>query len=135
MDNPAPVSSVLPMVTVIEYLILLMIATNPAHGYGIMQQITVHTNNEIRLRPGTLYGALKKLLEEKHWIEASEPMPVSELDSERRRYYQLTKAGREVLIQEIRRMDFLRDMGRAKLGIEVACAEGKETEGVGMLSN
>lgn len=121
MDNLTSIPSVLPMVTVIEYLILLMIATGSIHGYGIMQRISTltaeQTDDEIRLRPGTLYGALKKLLD-RGWIEESDPIPVPELDNERRRLYQLTVAGREILEQEIRRRDFLNNMGREILGEE-----------------
>ena len=44
--------------------ILLALADGEKHGYGIMQEITAHTRGKLRLGPGTLYGVIKRLLEE-----------------------------------------------------------------------
>jgi len=83
--------------------ILLALADGDLHGYGIMQEVAEHTAGQIRLGPGTLYGAIKRLLSDKLIIEVDE-RPDPELDDERRRYYRLTDFGQRVLKAEVRRI-------------------------------
>lgn len=114
MTSNASVSSVLPVVTIVEYLILLVLITGPKHGYGIMQEIAAYTNKEVNLVPGTLYGALKRMLKAE-WIEESTPLPAADLDNERRRFYRLSSLGHKTLLTEIKRMEFLSREGRSRL--------------------
>lgn len=79
------------------YYILLSLDT-PLHGYGIMQNAERLSGGRVRLAAGTLYGALNTLLE-KGWIKA---LPGSH--SSRKKEYQITEAGRSVVMAEIRRL-------------------------------
>jgi DNA-binding PadR family transcriptional regulator len=76
--------------------ILLALADGARHGYGITQDVDHETAGAIRLGPGTLYGALKRLVET-GWVEETDRRPDPELDDERRRYYRLTTTGRRIL--------------------------------------
>jgi len=100
-SNPEP-DSFLPLSPAVFH-ILLALADGERHGYGIMQEVKVRTEGRVRLMPGTLYGAIKRLLEQK-LIEESEERPDPELDDERRRYYRLTEFGQRVLRAEVARL-------------------------------
>lgn len=86
--------------------IMLSLAAGDQHGYGIMQEVLDRTNGKVRLWPATLYGSLKRLIEE-GLIEESEDRPKREFDDARRRYYRLTKMGRRVLNAESDRLEDL----------------------------
>jgi DNA-binding PadR family transcriptional regulator len=83
--------------------ILLALSDGDLHGYGIMQEVAEHTSGQIKLGPGTLYGAIKRLLGEGLIVEADE-RPDAELDDERRRYYRLTDLGQKVLKADVQRI-------------------------------
>jgi DNA-binding PadR family transcriptional regulator len=89
--------------------ILLSLAGEEQHGYGIMQEVLERTAGKLRLWPATLYGSLKRLIEAE-LIEESDERPAAELDDARRRYYRLTAFGRRVLDAEC---DRLQDLVRA----------------------
>ncbi len=91
------------------YYILLSLNT-PMHGYGIMQNVELLSGGRVRLAAGTLYGAINTMLE-RGWIQS---LP-GETDS-RRKEYQLTNAGRNVLQEEIQRLDELLSNGKRILG-------------------
>ena len=86
--------------------ILLALAGEEQHGYGIMQEVLDRTGGKVRLWPATLYGSLKRLIEAE-LIAESEERPAPELDDARRRYYRLTDFGRRVLDAESQRMEEL----------------------------
>src|SRR5271167_3905046 len=86
--------------------ILLSLAGEGQHGYGIMQEVLDRTSGKVRLWPATLYGSLKRLIEE-GLIEESGDRPARELDDARRRYYRLTRLGRRVLDAESERLQDL----------------------------
>lgn len=80
-------------------LILLSLAEQPRHGYSILQDVARISGGRVRLSTGTLYGALRRLLED-GWIEQFE-----EDESPRgRRAYRLSAAGRRNLQLEVDRM-------------------------------
>src|ERR1700738_845535 len=83
--------------------VLLSLANQEQHGYGIMQDVLDRTGGKVRLWPATLYGTLKRLTDE-DLIEESGERPTAELDDARRRYYRLTKLGRNVLNAECGRL-------------------------------
>jgi len=90
------------------FQILLSLAEEDLHGYGIMRQIAEQTGGRMRLGPGTLYSSIQSLLEEK-FIEELESREDAELGRERRRYYRLTSAGRKLARAEADRLaGFLR---------------------------
>jgi len=74
------------------FQILLSLAGEDLHGYGIMRQIADQTGGRMRLGPGTLYSSIQTLLEEK-FIEEVDAREDARLGEERRRYYRLTSAG------------------------------------------
>lgn len=86
--------------------ILLALVDGEKHGYGIMQEITAHTGGKLRLGPGTLYGSIKRLLED-GLIEESAERPDPAHDDERRRYYRLTEFGQRVAAAEAARLEEL----------------------------
>ena len=85
------------------FYILLALAGEEQHGYGIMQEVLDRTNGTVHIWPATLYGSLKRLIAD-GLIEESDERPVAELDDARRRYYKLTRLGRAVLELECARM-------------------------------
>src|SRR5438874_12900033 len=90
-----PLESFLPLTPAVFH-ILITLADGEAHGYAIMQEVTRRSGGSVRLGPGTLYGAISRLLEDRI-IEESEERPDPEVDDTRRRYYRLTKFGGRVL--------------------------------------
>jgi DNA-binding PadR family transcriptional regulator len=93
--------------------ILLALSDGDLHGYGIMQEVAEHTAGQIKLGPGTLYGAIKRLLNDRLIVEADE-RPDPEMDDERRRYYRLTDFGEQVLKAEVRRISNMVSVARRK---------------------
>jgi DNA-binding PadR family transcriptional regulator len=93
--------------------ILLALADEERHGYGIMQEIKLRTSGQVRLVPGTLYGAIKRLLAQKLIAEADQRRDPG-LDDERRRYYRLTDFGLRVLRAEAARLASLARQAEAK---------------------
>ena len=93
--------------------ILLALADEERHGYGIMQEIKLRTEGQVRLVPGTLYGAIKRLLGQK-LIEEADERPELGSDDERRRYYRLTDFGQRVLRAEAARLASLTRQAEAK---------------------
>src|SRR5437016_12917067 len=79
--------------------ILCAVADRERHGYAIMQDVAARTDGHLRLSPGTLYGSIKRLLEDGLIEELSE-RPDPEDDDVRRRYYRITPRGRKVAIAE-----------------------------------
>jgi|SRR5579875_1676783 len=75
------------------FQILLALSAGDLHGYAIMREVEEQSGGRIRLGPGTLYGSIQTLLEEK-LIEEVEGDKADER-GERRRYYRLTAAGRK----------------------------------------
>jgi DNA-binding PadR family transcriptional regulator len=86
--------------------ILLSLAGEEQHGYGIMQEVLQRTGGKVRLWPATLYGSIKRLIEAE-LIEESAERPAPELDDARRRYYRLTALGKRVLDAECERLQEL----------------------------
>ena len=93
--------------------VLLALADGERHGYGIMLEVRERTGGKVRLGPGTLYGAIKRL-KEGGVIEESGKRPDPEADDERRCYYRLTGFGGKVLAAEVERLDDLVRAARRK---------------------
>ena len=87
-----------------DFHILLALFDAERHGYGIMKEVAELSNGTVRLGPGTLYGAIKRLFAAR-LIEESDRRPAAKLDDERRRcYYRLTAKGRKVAVEECHRV-------------------------------
>jgi DNA-binding PadR family transcriptional regulator len=83
-------------------LILMSLAAEPRHGYSILKDVERMSDGRVMLSTGTLYGALRRLLEEK-WIERYD-----EDETPRgRQAYRLTAHGRRSLQLEVERMKHL----------------------------
>jgi DNA-binding PadR family transcriptional regulator len=93
--------------------VLLALADEERHGYGIMKEVEGRTGGEVRLGPGTLYGAIKRMLAD-GFIEESDERPDPELDDQRRRYYRITDFGRRVAGAEAERLAGLVNTAREK---------------------
>jgi DNA-binding PadR family transcriptional regulator len=95
------------------FQILLSLAGEDLHGYGIMRQVAVQTDGRMRLGPGTLYSSIQTLLQEK-FIEEVGLREDAKLGQERRRYYRLTSAGRKLARTEADRLAGFLRVARAK---------------------
>lgn len=93
--------------------ILLALADGEKHGYAIMQEVIAHTGGRLHLGPGTLYGAIKRLLED-NLIEEIAERPDPAHDDERRRYYGLTEFGQRVAAAEAARLNDLVRLARER---------------------
>ena len=97
------------------FLILLSLAEKPRHGYGLIKDIESLSHGRVRLSTGTLYGALRRLLQDL-WIE-----PFEQDDTSRdKQAYKLTTAGRRQLQVELERMKDLSRAGTARLRMKEA---------------
>jgi DNA-binding PadR family transcriptional regulator len=104
-----PESSERGALTEAVYYILLSLYT-AMHGYGIMQNVKELSGGRVELGPGTLYGALNTLLQ-KGWIEALE-----EERGTRKKEYQITALGKEMVQTEIERLEELVANGKKIAG-------------------
>jgi DNA-binding PadR family transcriptional regulator len=93
--------------------VLLALSDGEKHGYAILKDVETQTNGEVQLSTGTLYGIIKRLVNDGWIVEARRRPPVSE-DDQRRRYYRLTPEGRQVAVAEAQRMEKLIARARAK---------------------
>ena len=83
-------------------LILISLAAQARHGYSILKDVEQMSEGRVVLSTGTLYGALRRLLDD-DWIER-----VEEKDQPRgRQSYRLTARGRRSLQTEVSRMKHL----------------------------
>jgi DNA-binding PadR family transcriptional regulator len=88
--------------------ILVALADHDRHGYALMQEVATLTDGRMRLRPGTLYAAIQRMLEQGFIVEVS-----SRGGDERRRTYRTTPLGRQLAIAETERLQAL--LGKARL--------------------
>lgn len=95
--------------------ILLSLAGEDLHGYGIMQEVARQSQGKYKLGPGTLYDNLQKLIQRK-FVQELGRCPGDE--DPRRRYYRLSSLGRGVLAAETDRLaDVVRE---ARLRLQIA---------------
>ena len=92
--------------------ILVSLADKERHGYSVMQDIAERTDGALRLSPSSLYASIKRLLEQ-GLIEELAERPDPRHDDERRRYYRLSRLGRQVAMAEARRLERLLGDARA----------------------
>jgi DNA-binding PadR family transcriptional regulator len=90
--------------------VLLALAGGERHGYAILKDVQLHVGQRLRFGPGTIYGTLQRLMEA-GWVEEAAPPGVD--TDQRRRYYRMTRAGREALRVEVDRLGALLDTARA----------------------
>ena len=93
--------------------VLLALADGDKHGYAIIKEVTRRTAGDVQLGAGTLYALVKRLLADDMIVETDD-RPDPSLDDERRRYYRLTRFGRDVAIAEVRRLESIVSQAHAK---------------------
>jgi DNA-binding PadR family transcriptional regulator len=87
----------------VDLELLLALAGEERHGYGLVQAIAAHTNGLVALDPGNLYRVIKRLLADGLVAEAGQ-RAAADAEGERRRYYRLTPLGGRVLAAELERL-------------------------------
>ena len=90
--------------------VLLSLAQGERHGYAILKDVQRQANAQFTLGPGTIYGTLQRLMEA-GWVEEIPPPSAAD---ERRRYYRLTRGGREALKTEMARLTDLLQIARER---------------------
>jgi len=100
-DAPAAV----PLKPVV-FQILLVLLDEERHGWGIVREVERRAGDTLRILPGNLYRSLREMLAE-GLIEESARRPDPDLDDERRRYFKVTRRGREVARAEAERLEAL----------------------------
>ena len=118
-DHKNPLSF-LPL-TPFAFQVLLALADGDRHGYAIIKEVEERSGGSVRLRTGTLYTLLQRLLEEELIVQpdsnpappVSDAGPSARADS-RRRYYRLTALGDAVLRAEAQRLEGLIGDARRK---------------------
>jgi DNA-binding PadR family transcriptional regulator len=93
------------------FQVLLSLHQGPLHGYSIIQDVRERTGGKMRLTASTLYDALARLVEQ-GLIEETERTDPSGSGDARRRYYRLTRLGRQVAQEEVSRLEQLIRMAR-----------------------
>ncbi len=108
MDDLTPLSTA-------TFHILLCLGEGERHGYAIKREIAKRTNGKLKLGPGVLYGSINKLLE-LGFIEESGERPDPHLDDERRRYYKITRLGKQAARAEGARLREMADLAAITFG-------------------
>jgi DNA-binding PadR family transcriptional regulator len=110
-DQDPGVDDLLPLPTA-TFHILMALADDDRHGYGIIQDVAARTEGALKLGAGTLYRSIQRMLEQGLIVETSE-RPAPDQDDERRRYYRITRFGRMVARAEGLRLTRLVRLARA----------------------
>ena len=111
MKDNKSISDLLPL-TEATFFILLSLATKPKHGYAIMKDVQALSDGRVILSTGTLYGAIKRLLNF-GWIHPLEVKQETQASNRERKAYRLTNIGNRILHSEIARLENL--TAKAKL--------------------
>lgn len=106
---PADARTHLPLTPAVLH-ILLSLSDGPRHGYGIAREAAERTHGDVKLGPGTLYGTLGRLVTSGLVAEAAGGTDADD----RRRFYQITPMGRQVLTLEAQRLADVVSVARAK---------------------
>jgi DNA-binding PadR family transcriptional regulator len=115
--SPDEIEAILPLKPV-DFHILLVLVDGDLHGYGMVKEIELRSQERIRLEPGNLYRYIRRLADEglvepsgRHGVVGAGPGDAQT----RRRYYRITPRGREVLRAEALRMRSLVEATEAKM--------------------
>ena len=96
-----------------RFQILLSLADQPRHGYGVMSDVLERTEGRMKLWPGVLYGSLKRLTDA-GLVEEIEPPAHAPQDRMARRFYRITEPGRRALGAETARLASYVEAARAR---------------------
>jgi PadR family transcriptional regulator, regulatory protein PadR len=98
------------------FFVLTALADGPRHGYGIVGDVAELSQGRVQLKIGSLYGVLDRLVSEKLIEQDREEAHEGRL----RRYYRLTKDGREALAEEAEIRAATARVVRVRLGLPIA---------------
>lgn len=116
MTDRDDVDAFLPLPASVMHIVVAL-ADGEKHGYAIMRDVNELSGGTVRMGSGTLYGSIKRMLDQ-GLIEEADERPDPALDDQRRRYYGLTELGQRVGAAEHRRLSALVDAARLRqLGI------------------
>ncbi|MFC5887752.1 PadR family transcriptional regulator [Kitasatospora sp. CM 4170] len=96
-------------------LLLTALADAPRHGYALIQEVAAISDGRVKMRTGTLYGALDRLLQQGLIEVAAEEV----VDGRARRTYALTGGGREVLAAEAQRLRAVAEEAQRRLAVAI----------------
>jgi len=108
-DIDGEVDALLPLAPAFLH-ILIALGEGERHGYSIMQDVADRTGGKVRMSPGTLYGSIKRMLEEGLIEELTTGAAGAD---ERRRFYRITRFGRRVAAAEAERLTSLLSQARS----------------------
>ena len=111
MTEPDP-TSFLPLPQA-QFHVLVALTDGERHGYAIMQAVETSSGGVVRMGPATLYGTLKRLVDQRLTEELAR-RPAAD-DDQRRRYYRLTRLGERVCTAEADRLSGLVRIARTNL--------------------
>ena len=111
MSTNSNVEALLPLTPTVFH-ILVAIAEEPMHGYAIMQDVNERSAGRVGLGPGTLYGAIRRMVDS--GLLDGAPSPSGQTEDPRRRYYRITDFGGRAMLAEAERMEQLVAEVRAK---------------------
>ncbi|MFE2724718.1 PadR family transcriptional regulator [Kitasatospora sp. NPDC059327] len=94
-------------------LLLTALADAPRHGYALIQEVSAISEGRVKMRTGTLYGALDRLLQQGLIEVAAEEV----VDGRARRSYALTKDGRAALAAEAGRLRAVASEAERRLSV------------------
>ena len=108
--DPNDIDSYLPLPASAMHVIVAL-AAGEKHGYAIMRDIEDLSGGSVTMGPGTLYGSIKRMMDQ-GLVEETDERPDPALDDQRRRYYRLTVLGQRVGAAEQARLAALLDAAR-----------------------
>lgn len=99
------ITKYLPLTESTYYILLALV--EPLHGYGVMQKVETLSDGTVSIGPGTLYGAFTNL--------EKEGLITMVKEEERRKSYALTDKGKQVLAEQVRRLEIMSRNGQTVL--------------------
>ena len=100
------------------FFILLSLAPGPKHGYAILKEVEALSDGRLLLSTGTLYGALKRMLDSAWIVRVSDPEP--DESNRERKAYRLTELGQRILEAETARLRRLVGVAELQTGGKTA---------------
>ena len=110
-NSHADVQALLPLPSV-TFHVLIAVSQGPCHGYAIIQDVESRTTGTLRLGAGTLYRSIARMVEQGLLAETSRRP--AQGDDERRRYYRITRLGRQLAAVESERLARQVETARAR---------------------
>ncbi|MGV3707341.1 MAG: PadR family transcriptional regulator [Gemmatimonas sp.] len=120
MSQKSP-ESLLPLTPAVLH-ILLVLADGERHGYAIAQEVEAMSEGQVRMGPGTLYGSILRMTDAALIEETTTRRQAD--GEERRRFYQITPFGKQVLTLELQRLSAVMNVARRKQLLVAPLAEG-----------